>query len=294
MVTSVNPVKTKVIVVMPAYNAAKTIEKTYADIPAGIVSQVILVDDVSEDETVQIAERLGIQVIVHIQNRGYGGNQKTCYFHALAAGADIIVMLHPDYQYDSALIPELIRPIQDEGADLVLGSRFLSGGTLAGGMPLYKFISNRFLTEMENLVLRQHLSECHTGFRAYSRRFIETIPFILNSDNFVFDTQVIVQAVAFGFKMAEIAVPTRYFKEASSVNFQRSVVYGLATLNTLLEYLLDRAGVKPSALFRKKLEQVVGPYHRQRLFHPELPSKDVPDLAFGSQGEVRTNPPRIS
>lgn len=294
MITLVNPVKSKVIVVMPAYNAAKTIEKTYADIPTGIVSQVILVDDVSEDETVQIAQRLGIQVIVHIQNRGYGGNQKTCYFHALAAGADIIVMLHPDYQYDSALIPELIRPIQEEGADLVLGSRFLSGGTLAGGMPLYKFISNRFLTEIENLVLRQHLSECHTGFRAYSRRFIETIPFILNSDNFVFDTQVIVQAAAFGFKIAEIAVPTRYFKEASSVNFQRSVVYGLATLKTLLEYLLDRAGVKPSPLFRKKLELVVGPYHRQRLFHPELTSRDVSDLAFGSQDEVRPKRPPIS
>ena len=213
--------KPKVVVVMPAYNAAKTIEKTYADIPAGVVDHIILVDDVSQDETVDIAQRLGLEVVVHVQNRGYGGNQKTCYLRALAAGADIVVMLHPDYQYDSRLIPELIRTIREGRADLVLGSRLL-GDPLAGGMPLYKFIANRFLIEAENLVLRQHLSECHTGFRAYSRLLLETIPFVLNSDDFVFDTQVIVQAVAFGFRVAEIGVPTRYFKEASSVNFQRS------------------------------------------------------------------------
>ncbi len=257
--------KPKVVVVMPAYNAAKTIEKTYADIPAGVVDHVILVDDVSQDETVDIAERLGLEVVVHVQNRGYGGNQKTCYLHALAADADIVVMLHPDYQYDSRLIPELIRPILEGRADLVLGSRFLSEGALAGGMPLYKFISNRFLTICENLVLRQHLSECHTGFRAYSRRMLETIPFVLNSEDFVFDTQIIVQAVAFGFKIAEIAVPTRYFKEASSVNFRRSVVYGLGTLKTLLDYGLDRIGLRPNRLFRKKLDQVISRYHRQRL-----------------------------
>lgn len=265
-----------VVVVMPAYNAAKTIEKTYADIPSGIVSRVILVDDVSQDETVEIAQRLGIEVVVHIQNRGYGGNQKTCYLRALTAGADIIVMLHPDYQYDSRLIPELIRPIQQGRADLVLGSRLLSpGGALAGGMPLYKFVANRFLTQAENLVLRQHLSECHTGFRAYSRRFLQTIPFVLNSDDFVFDTQIITQAVSFGFEIAEIAVPTRYFREASSVNFRRSVVYGLATLKTLLEYVLDRSAIFPNPRFRRKLDQVISRYHWQSLMSSSPGSIEV-------------------
>jgi hypothetical protein len=199
--------------------------------------------------------------------------------HALAADADIVVMLHPDYQYDSRLIPQLIRPIQEGCADLVLGSRFLGSGALAGGMPLYKFIANRLLTEAENLVLRQHLSECHTGFRAYSRRMVETIPFLLNSDDFVFDTQVIVQAVAFGFRIAEIAVPTRYFKEASSVNFQRSVIYGLATLKTLLDYLADRAQIKPHPRFRKRLDQVVSRYHGQRLLR-FAQAQDAPNSAL--------------
>lgn len=257
--------KPKVMVVMPAYNAAKTIEKTYADIPKDIVSQILVVDDLSQDDTVEIAQRLGLDVVVHIQNRGYGGNQKTCYVRGLETDADIFVMLHPDYQYDSRLIPELIRPIAQGQADLVLGSRFLDKGTLAGGMPLYKYVSNRFLTTMENLVLGQRLSECHTGFRAYSRRFLETVPFILDSDDFVFDTQIIVQAAAFGFKIAEIAVPTRYFKEASSVNFQRSVVYGLATLATLLEFVLDRIGLRRSLRYRKTLDQVISRFHRQRL-----------------------------
>lgn len=265
MTESTQTTTPRIVVVMPAYNAAKTIEKTYADIPAGIVSQVILVDDVSQDETVEIAQQLGIKVIVHIQNRGYGGNQKTCYLHALSGDADIVVMLHPDYQYDSRLIPELVRPIQEGRADLVLGSRLLGGGTLAGGMPLYKFISNRFLTIIENLVLGQNLSECHTGFRAYSRRLLETLPFVLNSDDFVFDSQIIVQTVAFGFKIAEIAVPTRYFKEASSVNFRRSVVYGLATLSALSTYIWDRTGIRPNPLFRKTLAQIISRYHRKQL-----------------------------
>ncbi len=262
------PLSDNVVVIMPAYNAAKTIERTYADIPAGVVSQIILVDDVSQDETVEIARRLGIQVVVHIQNRGYGGNQKTCYLHALCTDANIIVMLHPDYQYDSRLIPELIRPIQEGRADLVLGSRFLNSGALAGGMPLYKFIANRCLTFAENVVLGQHLSECHTGFRAYSRRLLETLPFVLNSDDFVFDTQIIVQAVAFGFRLAEIAVPTRYFREASSVNFRRSVTYGLATLRTLAAYILHRAGIRRLPLFSKTLSDVISRYHRQQLLHP--------------------------
>ena len=261
----------RVVVIMPAYNAAKTLERTYHDIPHGVVDHVILVDDVSQDETVEVAKRLGLQVVIHIQNRGYGGNQKTCYLEALQAGADVIVMLHPDYQYDSTRIPQLIAPILAGECDMMLGSRLLREGkndgnpTLQGGMPIWKYLANRFLTRAENLVLGQHLSECHTGFRAYSRRMIETIPFLLNSDDFVFDTEIIVQAVAFGFRIGEIAVPTRYFDEASSVNFQRSVVYGLATLNVLRRYLLHRAGLKCSPQFSRQLGEVISPYHSQTL-----------------------------
>ncbi len=251
----------KVIVVMPAYNAAKTLARTYDDLPKEIVHKVILVDDVSQDETVEIAKRLGLDVVVHVQNKGYGGNQKTCYLKALEDGADIVVMLHPDYQYDSTLVPELIRPIQEDKADMVMGSRFLKGGTLAGGMPIYKYLSNRFLTTVENLALGQHLSECHTGFRAYSRELLETIPFLLNSDDFVFDTEVIAQAVAFDFRIDEIGVPTRYFKEASSVNFRRSVVYGLSTLAVMFRYLASRWGLAYVPQFKKTLPEIISRYH---------------------------------
>jgi len=256
----------KVVVVMPAYNAAKTLERTYIDLPSDVVDHVILVDDVSQDETVEVAERLGLKVIVHIQNKGYGGNQKTCYLEALRDGADVVVMLHPDYQYDSRLVPQLIAPILEHRADLVLGSRFLGADTLAGGMPLWKYISNRFLTITENLILGQHLSECHTGFRAYSRPLLETIPFVLNSDNFVFDTEVIAQTVAFDFKIAEIAVPTRYFAEASSVNFRKSVIYGFATLATMARYLLDHWGIRRSPQFRQSLSSVISRYHAPEIF----------------------------
>jgi len=251
----------KVIVVMPAYNAARTLERTYNDLPRDVVDHVILVDDVSRDETVEVAQRLGLKVIVHVQNRGYGGNQKTCYIEALRDGADVVVMLHPDYQYDSRLVPQLIAPILAGEADLMLGSRLLGGGSLAGGMPRWKFLSNRFLTIVENLTLGQRLSECHTGFRAYSRRLLETIPFLLNSDDFVFDTEVIAQTVAFGFRVGEIPVPTRYFAEASSVNFRRSVVYGLGTLAVMARYLLDRWGILRSPQFRQPLEKVISRYH---------------------------------
>lgn len=254
--------QSKVIVVMPAYNAAKTLEKTYRDLPQGVVDHVILVDDVSHDETVEIARRLGLDVVIHVQNRGYGGNQKTCYLEALKQGADVIVMLHPDYQYDSTLVPQLIAPILEGQADLVLGSRLLSGGTLAGGMPLYKYLSNRFLTLVENLVLHQHLSECHTGFRAYSRRLLQTIPFLLNSDKFVFDTEVIAQAVAFGFKIAEIPVPTRYFAEASSVNLRNSLIYGLSTLWVMLRYLSHRLRLASINQFVKPLKDILSPYYQ--------------------------------
>jgi len=253
--------KQKVIVVMPAYNAAKTLEKTYNDLPKEVVDRIILVDDVSQDETVEIAQLLGLKVIIHIQNKGYGGNQKTCYIEALKDGADIVVMLHPDYQYDSRLVPQLIQPIIERRADLVLGSRMLKSGALAGGMPLYKYIANKFLTAVENLVLRKNLSEYHTGFRAYSRRLLETMPFLLNSDKFLFDTEVIAQTVAFGFEITEIAVPTRYFKEASSVDFKNSVIYGLGTLGVMCRYLLDRWGLVKRPQFRKRLPDVISRYH---------------------------------
>jgi glycosyltransferase involved in cell wall biosynthesis len=254
-------VKQRVVVVMPAYNAAKTLERTYRDLPGGVVDKVILVDDVSQDETVEIAQRLGLSVVIHVQNRGYGGNQKTCYVEALKDGADVVVMLHPDYQYDSRRVPALIEPILRGEADLVLGSRLLDGGALAGGMPRYKYASNRVLTIVENFAFGLRLSECHTGFRAYSRRLLTTIPFVLNSDKFVFDTEVIAQAVAFGFRIAEVPVPTRYFKEASSVNFRTGLVYGLATLNVVGRFLLDRFNVRESPQFRRKLSDVISRYH---------------------------------
>ena len=215
--------------------------------PKDLINHVILVDDVSRDETVDIARRLGLEVIVHRQNLGYGGNQKTCYDRALEWGADVVVMLHPDYQYDATRIPQLVAPILSGDADLMLGSRFL-GDPLAGGMPKWKFVANRFLTTVENLVFGLRLSEYHTGLRAYSRRLLETIPYELNSNDFVFDQELIAQVVAAGMgrRIGEIAVPTRYFDEASSVGFQRSVVYGLSTLRVVLRFMLHRVGVRRS------------------------------------------------
>jgi glycosyltransferase involved in cell wall biosynthesis len=258
--------KEHIVVIMPAYNAAKTLERTYRDLPMEIVDKIILVDDVSQDETVEIARQLGIETVVHIQNKGYGGNQKTCYLEALKDGADIVVMLHPDYQYDSTLVPELIAPLQRGEADMMLGSRFLGGQVRAGKMPLYKIIANRFLTLCENLVLGLRLSEAHTGFRAYRRELLETIPFLLNSDDFVFDTEVIAQAVAFGFRIGEIGVPTRYFDEASSVNFSRGVTYGLATLRTLLKYVAHKWGLADVPQFNTRLRDVISRYHEADLF----------------------------
>ncbi len=258
--------KERIVVIMPAYNAAKTLERTYRDLPMDVVDKIILVDDVSQDETVEIAQRLGIKTVVHVQNRGYGGNQKTCYLEALKDGADVVVMLHPDYQYDSTLVPELVAPIRRGDADMMLGSRFLGGQVRTGGMPLYKVIANRFLTLCENLVLGLRLSEAHTGFRAYRREVLETIPFLLNSDDFVFDSQVIAQAVAFGFRIGEIGVPTRYFEEASSVNFYRSVVYGFGTLWTLVRFLVHKWGLAEVDQFSQRLRDVVSRYHQAGLF----------------------------
>src|SRR4029079_2719810 len=236
-----------VVVVMPAYNAAKTLERTYADIPHDLVGRIILVDDVSKDETVDVARQLGLDVIIHQQNLGYGGNQKTCYQAALAQGADVVVMLHPDYQYDATRIPELVAPIVSGEKHLILGSRFL-GDQIAGGMPKWKYISNRFLTTVENVAFGLHLSEYHTGLRAYSRRLLETIPYELNSNDFVFDQELIAQVVAAGMgrRIGEIGVPTRYFDEASSRGLKPSAGHGHLPLRVVARYLLHRIGVRRS------------------------------------------------
>ena len=240
----------RVVVVMPAYNASETLRATWHDIPKDWVHKVILVDDASGDTTIDVAHSLEVDVIAHPHNVGYGGNQKTCYMEALRQGADVIVMVHPDGQYDPTLIPQLVRPIIRGEADMVLGSRFLiPGGARKGGMPLYKIVANRFLTTVENLVLGRRFAELHTGYRAYSRGFLETVPFLRNSNDFVFDTEVIAQAVAFGFKVGEVPVETKYFAEASSVNFRQSLVYGFKTLWTMARYFAHRTGLHRSRLF---------------------------------------------
>jgi glycosyltransferase involved in cell wall biosynthesis len=242
----------KVVIVMPAYNAAKTLEDTFRRIPAGYFDEIVVVDDASGDETVELARRLDLKAIRHPHNVGYGGNQKTCYMEALRDGADIVVMLHPDGQYDPAIIPEMIRPIAEGRADMVLGSRMmLPGGAARGGMPRLERVAHRFLTTAENLAMRRRFSECHTGYRAYSRRFLETVPFLRNSNGFVFDTEVIFQAVQFEMPVIEVPISTRYFKDASSVGFRSGVVYGLGTLMTAVRFVLHRSGLVSSEKFRR-------------------------------------------
>lgn len=258
----------KVVVVMPAYNAARTLEDTYRGLAMDLVDEVILVDDVSRDDTVDIAERLGLKVVVHLQNRGYGGNQKTCYLEALRSGADVVVMVHPDNQYDSTLVPRMIQPILEGRADIVLGSRLLSGTALSGGMPIWKFVANRFLTGVENAAFGLRLSEYHTGFRAYGRHLLETVPFLLNSDDFVFDQEIMAQAVSFGFRVGEIPVPTRYFPEASSVNFQRSVGYGLDVLRLVGSYWLHKLHIRRKRQLSATLAQVLAPRHQADILGP--------------------------
>jgi glycosyltransferase involved in cell wall biosynthesis len=241
-----------VVIVMPAYNAARTLEDTFRKIPEGYYDEIVVVDDHSRDETTALAQRLNLKAIRHPHNVGYGGNQKTCYMEALRDGADIVVMLHPDGQYDPAIIPEMLRPIQEGRAEMVLGSRMLTpGGAAKGGMPVWKQISNRFLTTAENVAMGTKFSECHTGYRAYSRRFLETVPFLRNSNNFVFDTEVIFQAVQFGLPVVEVPISTRYFSDASSVGFRVGVVYGLSTLWTALRFLLHRWKIVESVKFRR-------------------------------------------
>ena len=250
----------KVAVVMPAYNAAATLKRTYAELPLDIVDDVILTDDASSDETLTVAAELGLHTLSHDRNRGYGGNQKTCYRAALARGADIVVMLHPDYQYTPRLVTAMAAMISSGQYDVVLGSRILGGGALEGGMPRYKYVANRFLTLIQNLVMKQKLSEYHTGYRAWTRSVLETLPLLECSDDFIFDNQMIAQAMHFGFRVGEISCPTKYFPEASSINFQRSVVYGVGVLRTALSYRLHRMGLAKSPLFAagrdKRLAQV--------------------------------------
>ena len=235
--------KQKVVVVMPAYNAAKTLRMTYKELPQEVVDLVILVDDGSKDETIQIARELGLELFVHDRNYGYGANQKTCYREALAHGADIVVMVHPDYQYDPTLLPEMIKPIQDGTADVVLGSRLLGGNVMAQGMPWWKYISNRFLTWVENVTFNLHLAEYHTGYRAYRREALEAVNVEMNSDNFIFDQEIIAQFVHSKLRIDEVPVPTRYFPQASSASLMQSTRYGLSILALVARYWMHVHGI---------------------------------------------------
>ena len=233
----------RVCVVMPAYNAEQTLEQTVAEIPREVVDDIVLVDDGSHDSTVEVAHRLGLHVIVHPKNRGYGGNQKTCYTEALKRGADIVVMVHPDYQYTPLLIPALASCVASGLFDAARGSRILGGGARGGGMPLYKYVANRLLTLTQNLLMKQKLSEYHTGYRAFSRRLLTTLPLEENDDDFVFDNEMLVQALHFGFRIAEVTCPTRYSTDSSSINFRRSVKYGFGVLGTAMQSRLTMMGL---------------------------------------------------
>jgi glycosyltransferase involved in cell wall biosynthesis len=240
-----------IAVVLPAYNAEKTLEATVRELP-DIVDACILVDDHSSDGTVEIARRLGLQYYVHDRNYGYGRNQQTCYREALASGADVVIMVHPDYQYTPLLVTAMASMVAYGVYDVVLGSRIIGGTALRGGMPIYKYIANRLLTAFENLFLRIKLSEYHTGYRAFSREVLTRLPLCENSDDFVFDNQMLAQCVYFGFRIGEVSCPTKYFEEASSINFRRSVQYGLGVLQTTLQFALQRWGVMHSAIFNAK------------------------------------------
>ena len=248
----VTALRGKVVVVLPAYNAERTLERTCAEIPRDAVDDVILVDDASRDGTVALARRLGLTTIVHPVNRGYGGNQKTCYQAALDRGAEIVVMLHPDYQYPPALIPAMVEMLRSGLFDLVIGSRVLVRGALKGGMPIYKYVGNRCLTLAQNALLARKLSEYHTGYRAFTRRVLETLPLGENSDGFVFDNQILCQAIYFGFSVGEISSPCRYFPEASSIGLLASVRYGLGVLGTGVLFRMNRWGLGASPIFRRE------------------------------------------
>ena len=258
----------KIAVVMPAYNAAKTLEKTVSELPAEVDIK-ILVDDSSRDSTVELARQLGVMTFVHDANYGYGRNQQTCYREALAAGAEIVVMVHPDYQYTPLLVSAIAGMVASGVYDMVLASRILGGGALRGGMPLYKYIANRFLTAFQNIFLGVKLSEYHTGYRAFSRQLLLTLPLLENSDDFVFDNQMIAQAVMFGFPIGEISCPTKYFKEASSINFKRSMEYGLGVLGTTFGFVAHRIGLVKLAMYDADGRNVHQHYPLESVEHPE-------------------------
>jgi glycosyltransferase involved in cell wall biosynthesis len=246
----------KLAVVLPAYNASQTLERTFGEIPMDIVDDVILVDDASTDSTATLADRLGIHTVIHARNGGYGANQKTCYTIALARGADIVVMLHPDYQYTPRLLTALAGMIASGHYDAVFASRILGGGALSGGMPRYKYVANRLLTAFQNLLMGAKLSEYHTGYRAWSRKILEQLPLAACSDDFVFDNEMIAQAMFAGYRIGEISCPTKYFAEASSINFRRSCIYGLGVLRTAISYRLCRWGIIRSRLFAANSPQL--------------------------------------
>ncbi|MEE4304160.1 MAG: glycosyltransferase family 2 protein [Wenzhouxiangella sp.] len=240
----------RIVVVMPAYNAARTLEKTLAEVPRDIVDEIVLVDDASQDDTAALARSLGIEhVIRHDENRGYGGNQKTCYRKALELGADIVIMLHPDYQYSPRLIPAMAELVASGLFPVVLGSRILGGGAISGGMPVYKYVANRLLTAFQNLCTGAKLSEYHTGYRAFSARIIEELDLDANSDDFIFDNQMLAQVLGKGYRIGEVTCPTHYFGEASSINFRRSVTYGLGVIGVSIQHLLGRTGLRRSRFF---------------------------------------------
>src|SRR5271155_4711174 len=251
----------KIVVVMPAYNAEKTLEQTYRELPLEFVDDTILVDDGSKDSTAQIASQLGLVTFVHKQNFGYGRNQKTCYREALVRGADIVIMVHPDYQYSPHLIVSLAGMIAYSEYDIALGSRILGVSALRGGMPLYKYIANRFLTLFENILLRYKLSEYHTGYRAFSRKVLESLPLEANSDDFVFDNQMLAQIIFFGLRIGEVSCPTRYFAEASSINFRRSVKYGFGVLATSWKFRLQKLHFANFGIFREEGHRLVQDYY---------------------------------
>lgn len=252
----------RIVVVMPAYNASRTLEKTVREIPK-IVDTIILVDDKSKDDTVQVAKKLGLQTFVHDQNYGYGRNQQTCYREALAAGADIVVMVHPDYQYTPLLVSAMASMIAYGVYDVVLGSRILGGGALKGGMPFYKYVANRGLTAFENLLTGAKLSEYHTGFRAFARQVLVTMPIVENSDDFVFDNEILAQCICFGYRIGEVSCPTKYFEEASSINFRRSVKYGFGVLSTTLKCWLQRSGIGRFRIFSPTGQKLIPDYYLQ-------------------------------
>ena len=253
----------RIIVVLPAYNAERTLEQTYREIPLEIVDDILMVDDGSSDSTVSLARELGITAILHDRNYGYGRNQKTCYEAALKLSADIVVMVHPDYQYTPKLITAMASMIAFDVYDVVLGSRIVGGGAVKGGMPLYKYIANRVLTALENLLLGSKLSEFHTGYRAFSKRVLEDLPLHVNSDDFVFDNEILAQIVYFGYRVGELSCPTKYFKEASSIHFGKSVVYGLGVLNTAFKFRLQKLGLINSKLFSKDQGSIEPDYYQK-------------------------------